>query len=60
MNILQLRSGYIYKLGGNDLGAMSGLRAGFGLTLRRFQIDYALVPYGTLGLTNRFSLIASF
>ena len=60
LNILQLRSGYIYKLGGNDLGAMSGLRAGFGLTLRRFQIDYALVPYGALGLTNRFSLIASF
>ena len=57
---LQLRTGYLYKFGGNDLGAMSGLRAGFGLTLRRFQIDYALVPYGALGLTNRFSLIASF
>ena len=59
-NILQLRSGYIYQFGGNDLGAMSGLRAGFGLNLRRFQIDYALVPYGVLGFTNRFSLIARF
>ncbi len=58
--ILQLRSGYIYKLGGNDLGVVSGIRGGFGLTLRRFQIDYALVPFGELGLTHRFSLIASF
>ena len=59
-NVLQLRTGYKYKLGGNDLGATAGLSGGFGLTLRRFQIDYALVPFGVLGLTHRFSLIANF
>ncbi len=59
-NVLQLRTGYNYKFGGNDLGATSGLRGGFGLTLRRFQIDYALIPFGDLGLTHRFSLIANF
>lgn len=59
-NILQLRTGYKYKLGGNDLGVTSGLTGGFGLTLRRFQIDYALVPFGVLGLTHRFSLVANF
>ena len=59
-NILQLRSGYKYQLGGNDLGAISGLTGGFGLTLLRFQIDYALVPFGVLGLTHRFSLVANF
>ena len=59
-NVLQLRTGYIYKRGGNDLGAISGLRGGFGLTLRRFQIDYALIPFGDLGLTHRFSLLANF
>ncbi len=59
-NILQLRAGYNYKFGGNDLGATSGLRGGFGLTLRKFQIDYALVPLGDLGLTHRFSLLANF
>jgi len=59
-NILQLRTGYKYKLGGNDLGPISGLAGGFGLTLKHFQIDYALVPFGVLGLTHRFSLIASF
>ncbi len=59
-NILQLRTGYKYKIGGNDLGAISGLTGGFGLTLLRFQIDYALIPFGVLGLTHRVSLIASF
>ena len=59
-NILQLRTGYKYKIGGNDLGAISGLTGGFGLTLLRFQIDYALVPFGVLGLTHRFSLVANF
>ena len=59
-NILQLRSGYRYQIGGNDLGAISGLTGGFGLTLLRFQIDYALVPFGVLGLTHRFSLVANF
>ena len=59
-NILQLRAGYNYQLGGNDLGAISGLTSGFGLTLRQFQVDYALVPFGVLGLTHRFSLVANF
>ena len=59
-NILQLRTGYKYKVGGNDLGAISGLTGGFGLTFLRFQIDYALVPFGVLGLTHRFSLVANF
>ena len=59
-NILQLRTGYKYQLGGNDLGTISGLTGGFGLTLLRFQVDYALVPFGVLGLTHRFSLVANF
>ena len=59
-NILQLRTGYKYQLGGNDLGAVSGLTGGFGLKLLRFQVDYALVPFGVLGLTHRFSLVANF
>ncbi len=59
-DILQLRTGYKYKIGGNDLGATSGLVGGFGLTLGRFQIDYAFVPFGVLGSTHRFSLVANF
>lgn len=59
-NVLQLRTGYKYKIGGNDLGAVSGLTGGFGLTFLRFQIDYALIPFGVLGLTHRVSLVANF
>lgn len=59
-NILQIRTGYKYQLGGNDLGAISGLTGGFGLSLLRFQVDYALVSFGDLGLTHRLSLIAHF
>ncbi len=58
--VLVLRTGYKYKVGGNDLGAVSGMTGGFGLTLRRLQVDYALVPFGVLGLTHRFSLVAGF
>jgi len=60
VDMLQLRAGYKYQLGGNDLGAMSGITSGFGLTLQQFQIDYAFVPFGILGVTHRFSLIANF
>lgn len=59
-NTLQIRTGYKYQLGGNDLGAISGLTGGFGLSILRFQIDYALVSFGDLGLTHRLSLIAHF
>ncbi len=59
-NTLHLRTGYNYQIGGNDLGAISGLTGGFGLTLRQFQFDYALVPFGVLGRTHRFSLVANF
>ena len=59
-NILQIRTGYKYQLGGNDLGAISGLTSGFGLSILRFHIDYALVSFGDLGFTHRLSLIANF
>ena len=37
----------------NDAGV--GLTAGLGWNLGNLTIDYAIVPYGTLGLTNRVS-----
>lgn len=59
-DILQIRTGYKYQIGGNDLGVISGLTGGFGLSILRFHIDYALVSFGDLGLTHRLSLIANF
>jgi hypothetical protein len=60
LGIVNLRAGYRYAMGGNDLGAASGLRAGLGVEIRDYKIDYAFVPYGELGQAHRFSLMANF
>ncbi len=60
MGIMSLRAGYTYTAGGNDLGTASGLRAGIGVAIRDYRLDYAFVPYGELGQAHRFSLLASF
>jgi len=54
---LALRAGA--KLGPQDFSNLdwtSLLTAGAGLSLDRFLLDYALVPYGELGLTHRLAL----
>jgi len=60
MSVLNLRSGYRYTVGGNDLGTASGLRAGIGIEFRDYKLDYAFVPYGELGQAHRISLLANF
>jgi hypothetical protein len=51
-----LRLGYNQNQG-RDVGTgLSGVSAGGGLDLGSFRIDYAWVPFGDLGVTNRFSL----
>jgi hypothetical protein len=60
MGVFDIRLGYRYAVGGNDLGAISGLRAGLGFGVGRYRLDYAFVPYGDLGQSHRVSLIASF
>lgn len=41
-------------------GGLIGVSAGAGLDLKRFRVDYAWVPYGDLGMTNRISLAFRF
>jgi len=60
MSIFDLRLGYRYTIGGNDLGTASGLRAGIGVEFKDYRLDYAFVPYGELGQAHRVSLVASF
>lgn len=57
--LLHLRGGYKYFIGGNDLGVVSGLTTGLGVNIEGFQVDYAFVSYGKLGATHRVSLIAN-
>lgn len=58
--LLHLRTGYKYRVGGNDLGTASGITGGVGFRIESFQIDYAFVSFGKLGPTHRFSLISNF
>jgi len=54
---LGLRLGY--RTGPFDpgtLGYMAGLTAGLGASLGNLSLDYAIVPYGALGLTHRIGL----
>ena len=60
MGIMNLRAGYRYTVGGNDLGTASGLRTGIGVEIRDYKLDYAFVPYGELGQAHRLSLLANF
>lgn len=53
---LALRTGYRYRLYGNELGAVSGVAAGLGFMIRNFGIDYAFHPLSDLGNTHQLSL----
>ncbi|MBI4801301.1 MAG: PorV/PorQ family protein [Elusimicrobia bacterium] len=53
---LALRSGYRYRLHGNELGACSGFSAGAGVAFDRLSFDYAFTPFGVLGNLHRFSI----
>jgi outer membrane protein OmpA-like peptidoglycan-associated protein len=56
-----LRAGYV---AGGDLGTVTGLTTGMGIwhQFASFsgELDYALVPYGILGTTNRLTLTIQF
>lgn len=59
--MLAFRGGYAATPGNNlDVEGLTGVTAGFGLTLQAFTLDYALVPFGDLGMTHRASLRVKF
>lgn len=60
-HVLAVRGGYQMSEGGqdfsnNDPNAPANFTAGLGFKFGAAQIDYAFVPYGELGVTNRLSL----
>ncbi len=59
-NLLALRAGYNSKIAQTELGEFSslfkGLTVGLGLKINNLQLDYAYIPYGDLGDTQRISL----
>jgi len=57
LDMLALRVGY--RSGPVDLdglGLLTGLCSGIGVTVGNFGLDYAIVPYGDLGLTHRIGI----
>ena len=58
--VFAVRGGYKYNSAMSSLGFLAGLTVGAGFRINIFDIDYALVPYGDLGLTHRISLLAKF
>jgi hypothetical protein len=54
-----LRAGY-KTVAQEKLGGLSGLTAGVGMSWRQFGVDFAWVPYGDLGDTYRYSMVAKF
>lgn len=44
----------------DQLNILSALTTGVGLVLNNYRVDYALAPYGQLGLTHRLAFIAAF
>ena len=52
-----IRAGYQLPLSDNPYGGgISNLTAGAGIKFQGFSLDYAYVPYGDLGTSNRLSL----
>ena len=57
---LVMRTGYKYRLYGNETGGLSGFAAGLGLVFGRFSFDYAFTPSGDLGNNQVLSLAFKF
>jgi hypothetical protein len=57
--VVALRVGYQIENTG-DLGGVTGLTAGAGVKLAMFNVDYALVSFGDLGLTHQLALSVGF
>lgn len=53
---MALRSGYRYRMYGNELGPWSGFSAGAGVAFDKLSFDYAFAPFGDLGDSHRFSI----
>ncbi len=56
---LAVRAGYNMRTG-RDLGGLAGFAAGLGIAFNGVALDYALVPFGTLGYTHKLTLGFSF
>jgi tetratricopeptide (TPR) repeat protein len=55
-----IRAGYQLPLSNNLISGFTGFTAGAGVRIESLTLDYAFVPYGDLGMSNRVSLAYDF
>jgi hypothetical protein len=60
MEMLALRAGYKAGFGTIDLDGLKGVSGGIGVKISGLNVDYAIVPYGDLGVTQRVTLSLMF
>jgi hypothetical protein len=63
LTLLALRAGYTVPMAGTTSGGtwdINNVRGGVGILVSKFRFDYALAPFGDLGLTHRFTLETDF
>ncbi|MCG3204107.1 MAG: hypothetical protein KCHDKBKB_00810 [Elusimicrobia bacterium] len=57
VGLLALRGGYVLTPGqSTDLGGLTNLNAGLGISFNRFNLDYSVSPFGDLGISHRVSI----
>lgn len=59
-SFLALRLGYQFNLADTQIQGLTGLSAGLGVTYNSFGLDYAYLPFGELGTSQRVSLSYKF
>ena len=59
-DIIAARAGYGIRFGDNNLDGITGVSGGIGINISNIKLDYAIVPYGDLGLTHRATLTYQF
>lgn len=55
-SFLALRIGYNLPLADTEIQGLKSITAGVGIVLKRISVDYAYIPFGDLGTTQRISL----
>ena len=58
--LIAVRAGYIFKTGKDNPLSLTGITAGFGLSLKGMSLDYSYIPYNRLGDSHQFSLSYKF
>jgi outer membrane protein OmpA-like peptidoglycan-associated protein len=58
--VFAIRLGYVLNTTNQELSGVSGVTGGLGIKMQGITVDYACVPFGDLGISNKLSLTYAF